>query len=107
MHFLRRLIVRNDNHGAIPSGTPDYRETDAGVTSGSLNDRCAWFKPTRFLSVSDDSVSRSIFYRASRIHEFRFSQNLTTRQFGQPPQSNQRRVSNVSIDARVCRTHAI
>src|SRR6266496_4939216 len=45
--------------------------------------------------VSDDSVGGSIFHRASRIHELRFSQNLTTRQFRHASQPNQRRVPYV------------
>ena len=99
MHFLWRLIIRNHDHSAISPRPSDYDKSDPGVTSSSLHDRCAWFKPTRFLSVSDDSVRGAILHRAARIHEFRFSQNLTTREFGEPPQSNQRRVSNVAIDA--------
>jgi hypothetical protein len=55
--------------------------------------------------VSDDSVGGPIFHRSGRIHEFRFAQNLATRQFGEAAQSNQRRVPNVSINARVCRSH--
>src|SRR6266542_3786276 len=47
------------------------------------------------LRVSDDSVGGSIFHRASRIHELRFSQNLTTRQFRHASQPNQRRVPYV------------
>src|SRR5207249_3683505 len=43
MHFLRRLIVRNHNNSAIPSGTSDYSETDPSVTGGSLDDRCTCF----------------------------------------------------------------
>src|SRR6266545_4106026 len=45
--------------------------------------------------VSDDSVGGSIFHRASRIHELRFSQNLTTCQFRHASQPNQRRVPYV------------
>ena len=107
MHFLRRLIIRNHNNGAITSGAPDHGKTDPSVTGGSLNDRCAWFKPTRSFGVSDDSVGGSIFHRAGRIHEFRLSQNLTTSQLGQASQSNQRRVPNVLINAPVCRSHVI
>src|SRR5437879_575740 len=62
MHFLRRLIIRNYNNSAIASGAPDHGKTNPSVTGGSLNDRCAWFKPTRCLRVSDDSVGRSIFH---------------------------------------------
>jgi hypothetical protein len=98
MHFLRRLIIRNHNNGAIPSRAPDHGETDPGVTGGSLNDRCAWLEPTRCLRVSDDSVGGSIFHRSGRIHEFRLSQNLAARQFGRASQSNQPRVPNVSIN---------
>src|SRR5438067_5388026 len=101
MHFLRRLIIRNYDDGAISPRPPDHGKTDPRVTGCSLNDRRAWFEPTRFLSVSDNSVSRSIFHRTGRIHEFRFSQNFAPRQFGQASQSNQRRVPNVPIDARV------
>ena len=105
MHFLRRLIIRNHNNRAISPRPSNHDETDPGVTGCSLHDRCAWLKPTRFLPVSNDSVSGAIFHRAAGIHEFRFSQNLTTRQFRQPPQSNQRRVSNVSINSGVFRSH--
>src|SRR5213079_713984 len=83
MHFLWRLIIRNHNNGAIPSGAPDHGKTDPSVTGSSLNNRRAWFKPPLSFRVSDDSVSGSIFHRSSRIHEFRLSQNLTARQFGQ------------------------
>src|SRR6266581_5636787 len=107
MHFLRRLIIRNHNHRAISPRPPDHDKPDPGVTGGSLNDCCAWVKPTRFLSVSDNSVSSAIFHRAGGIHEFRFSENLTTGQFRHTSQSNQWRVPNVSIDTRMCRTHAI
>src|SRR5437764_5214196 len=62
MHFLRRLIIRNHNNGAIPSGAPDHGKTDPGITGGSLNDRCAWLKPTLLFGVSDDSVGGSIFH---------------------------------------------
>src|SRR5205814_10644473 len=55
MHFLRRLIIRNHNNGAITSGAPDHGKTDPSVTGGSLNDRCARFKPTVSFRVSDDS----------------------------------------------------
>src|SRR6478735_2663065 len=61
MHFLRRLIIRNHDHSAISPRPSDHDKPDSGVTSSSLNDRCAWLKQTGFLSVSDDSVSRSIF----------------------------------------------
>src|SRR5207249_4525262 len=61
LHFLRRLIIRNHNNGAVPSGAPDHGKTNPSVTGGSLNDRCARFKPTRSFRVSDDSVSGSIF----------------------------------------------
>src|SRR6266478_390622 len=75
MHFLRRLIVRNHNNGAIPSGAPDHGKTNSSVTGGSLDDRCTWFKPTRSFRVSYDSVSGSIFHRSGRVHEFRLSEN--------------------------------
>src|SRR5713101_3222932 len=114
MHFLRRLIIRNYNNSAIPSGAPDHGKTDPSVTGGSFDDRCAWLKPTRCLRVSDDSVGGSIFHRSGRIHEFRLPQNLTTRQFGQASQSNQRRVPNVSINPEsvrgqcpACRSHIL
>src|SRR5207247_10000465 len=61
MHFLRRLIIRNHNDGAIASGAPDHGKTDPSVTGGSLHDRCAWFKPALLFRVSDDSVSGSVF----------------------------------------------
>src|SRR6202023_2723545 len=64
MHFLRRLIIRNHNNGAIPFGAPDHRKTYPGVPGRSLNDRCAWFKPTLLFRGSDDSVGRSIFHRS-------------------------------------------
>src|SRR5438270_3012427 len=99
MHFLRRLIIRNHNNSAVPSGPSDHGKTDPGIPGGSLNDRCAWFKPTRCLRVSDDSVSGAIFHRAGRLHEFRLPQNLATRQFRKAPQSNKRRVPNVASDA--------
>ena len=105
MHFLRRLIIRNHNNSAIPSRAPDHGETDSSVTGGSLNDRCAWFQSPRSFRVSDNSVGGAIFHRSGRVHEFRLSQNLTTCDFGQVSQSNQRRVPNVSVNARVCRTH--
>src|SRR5213076_2184668 len=92
MHFLRRLIIRNHNNSAIASGASDHRKTDPSVTGGSLNDRRAWFKPTLLFRVGDDSVGGSIFHRSCRVHEFRLSENLTTTQFGQASQSNQRRV---------------
>ena len=66
MHFLRRLIIRNHNNRAISPRPPDHGKPDPGVTSSSLNDRRARFEPTRFLSVSDDSVRGSIFHRARR-----------------------------------------
>ena len=59
------------------------------------------------LQIAGDSVGGSIFNRSGGIHEFRLSQNLATRQFGQASQSNQRGVPNVSINARVCRNHVI
>src|SRR5439155_15239359 len=105
MHFLRGLIVRDHNHSAISFGAPDHGQTDPRVAGSSLNDRCARFKPTRCLRVSDDSVGGSIFDRSGRIHEFRLAEDLTTSEFGQAPQSNQRRVPNVSINARVSRSH--
>src|SRR5439155_1242386 len=37
MHFFRRLIIWNDNNGAIPSGAPDHGKTDTSVTGGSLH----------------------------------------------------------------------
>src|SRR5439155_1594122 len=77
MHLLRRLIIRNHNHSAIPSGAPDNGKTDPSVTGGPLNNRCAWFKSTRCFRVSDDSVGRSIFHRPAWIHELRLSQNRT------------------------------
>src|SRR5881398_3441402 len=98
MHFLLRLIIRNHDNGAIASGAPDHGKTDPGVTGRSLNDRCAWLKPARCLRVSDDSVGSSIFHRAGRIHELRLSENLTTSHFRQAPQSNQRRVTNISVN---------
>ena len=47
MHFLWRLIIRNHDHGAISPRPSDHDKPDSGVTSSSLNDRCAWFKPAR------------------------------------------------------------
>ena len=38
--------------------------------------------------LPDSQHLPSIFHRSGRIHEFRLSQNLATRQFGQAPQSN-------------------
>src|SRR5437667_12605650 len=107
MHFLGRLIIRDHNYGAIPSGPPDHCKTDPGVTGSSLNDGCARFKSTRPLRVSDDSVCGSIFHRAGRIHEFRLPQNLATSQFAQPSQPNQRRIADISINPGVSRTHLI
>src|SRR5262249_27685012 len=105
MHFLRRLIIRNHNNSPIASGTPDHGKTDPSVAGSSLNDRCSWFKPPRSFRLRDDSVGGSIFHRSGWIHEFGLSQNLATCQFGQASQSNQRRVPNVSINARVTRLH--
>src|SRR6266446_9270705 len=107
MHFLGRLIIRDHNYGAIPSGPPDHCKTDPGVTGSSLNDGCARFKSTRPLRVSDDSVCGSIFHRAGRIHEFRLPQNLATSQFAQPSQPNQRRIADISINSGVSRAHLI
>src|SRR4029453_8642686 len=105
MHFLRRLIIRNHNDRAIASSAPNDRETDPSVTGSSLDDRCAWFKPTGLFRVSDDSVGGAIFHRSGGIHEFRFCQNLASCQLGQAPQSNQRRIANISINARIFRRH--
>ena len=107
MHFLRRLIVRDHNNGAITSGASDHGKTDPSVTGCSLNDRCAWFQPTLLFRVGDDSVGGSIFHRAGRIHEFRLPQNLATSQFAQPSQPNQRRIADISINPGVSRTHLI
>src|SRR5207247_10527199 len=97
MHFLRRLIVRNHNNGAISPRPPDDCKPNPSVTGGSLNDRCAQFKATRCLRVSNDAIRGSIFHRAGRIHELRLSQNLASRQFGQAPPSNKLRGPNVAI----------
>src|SRR5206468_10126654 len=62
MHFLRRLIIRNHDNSAIPSGAPDHGKTDPSVTGGYLDDPCAWFKPTLLFRVSYDSVGGSVFH---------------------------------------------
>src|SRR5262249_50087633 len=105
MHFLRRLIIRNHDNGAIPSSAPDHGKTDPSVAGSSLNDRCSWFKPPCSFRLRDDSIGGSVFHRSAWIHEFRLSQNLATCQFGQASQSNQRRVPNLSINPRLSRNH--
>src|SRR5262249_5131501 len=71
------------------------------------NNRCTRFEQPTFFRISNYSVGRSIFNGSTRIHEFRLSQNLTAGQFGQTSQSNQRRISNVSINPRIFRSHVL
>src|SRR5262249_16030915 len=74
MDFLRRLIIRNHDNGAIPSSAPDHGKTDLSVAGSSLNDRCSWFKPPCSFRLRDDSIGGSVFHRSAWIHEFRLSQ---------------------------------
>ena len=45
MHFLRRLIVRNDNHRAISPHPSNHSKPDTSVTGGPFNDCCTRCKP--------------------------------------------------------------
>src|SRR5262245_11029184 len=49
MHFLGRLIIRNNNHRAISLRPSDHGKPDPGVTGSSLNDCCESFYLTCLL----------------------------------------------------------
>src|SRR5438874_909638 len=80
--FFGRLSFGNDDGYLVTSGVTNHGKTDARVTGGALDDRCARLEQTSVLGIGDDPVGRTILYRAAGIHEFRFSENLAACQFG-------------------------
>src|SRR5262249_25081380 len=65
-------------------------------------------KQTAFFRVFNNPQGRAVLDRTARVHEFGFAQNLATGQFGQSPQAQKRRATDVTFYAKIsCRAYGL
>jgi hypothetical protein len=81
-NLFNGLSFRNDNDSVITLGLANHRQSDPGVAGRSFNDRRAADQRAARFSLLDDPQRRAVLYRSARVHEFRFTQNFATSQFG-------------------------
>ncbi len=71
--FLRRLVVRHDDHASIAARIANVREADPRVAGGALHHGAAGFQNSAPLGVQHDPLCRAILDRTAGVHEFRLS----------------------------------
>jgi len=102
--LLLRLRLGNHDHHAIPTRAAEQRQANTRVAGRAFDDGVARLQVPAALRLADDAQRRAVFHRAAGIHELRLAEDSAARQFGEPPQPDQRRVPDAPLHAMICVT---